>query len=943
MQTILERAWEWIVKWDFYAIFYSIVAAVLVAVAIRGRDFLQRRIDQIRALRARFKYRKRLRADCEHLIVPGRRGGFKRSSVFVDLDIAPSEMSRSTHGGVISLRASYVLVGGPGAGKSTLVKKLVADRLEDDSKPLPVMLRLKHYVGYSQLEDAIAHELKESGFPQPEEATEKLLRSPQFLCVLDGLDEVKPEYRKDVCREINRFYSQYFTSIRQLVVTCRKEAFRDSPLDVPSVLEVRPLSDDQIKAFSRTWPPGYPQGKSPASFWRDLSSSTRVLELARSPLLLVGGLMQYTESDRGIPEERFQYLQRVAHWLLAEWPLAQGHPPDVLRSLYDRLLPKLAFQLHKQQLVDIADKGACELIEGLLPKFGFPNWSATDVLESIRTKTGILVRDDKNNLVFAQLGLQEYFASVEIVDQIRAEDLASLKPVLWWREPLLLAVAQQRDPESFLERLFVIDPLLAAAAVAECPTPSLGRQKQAWAACLRGLDRSDESVAGAMVSLLRKVSGNLEGSVIRDLEARLAGLGRRSRIVGQVLATAGTKSATSMLAQHPEVWEECLKGATHLSESFDALLMEWIESGSDEQSAKASEIVAGRARAGAIDHLLALLPRLPEKKSDALATFILQQLALREAEGSGEEDNTIGIRISSQSARYVRDSEYFLRGLSRVALDRAKRGHGLRLGNLGYWPGLAGVAVAISRNKKGTLSEGAVSKTLHRALAAANGRRFVHSCAAASLLIFFSVEREGFRWGIPIAAFWAVYAVSAREHGEPWSSSWEANGRHGARSLADTVLLVAATVLGTRAYFDLSRRSDLAISGVLLLLGALVDEEKESPEVLAERRWVATRIVERKRRFFELLLLDSQQSEYLTQARLRAGFIVLCVLLTHALGARGIVELQVMEMALSVLGACLFGLGFYFSFAWDLALLRVREAAKSSRKSFQSFIRFESR
>jgi hypothetical protein len=385
---------------------------------------------------------------------------------------------------------------------------------------------------------------------------QELLRSGKCFCVLDGLDEVRPQLRSKVTSDINSLYHKYFTQNNRLIVTCRKEAYRRILLDIPVVIEVRPLSDQQIQRFAEKWPLGYPKSKSPETFWRDLTATPRILELARSPLLLVGGLVQYTESNIGIPEERFEYLGRVARWLVSDWATAQGHPPDPYRQVYDRLLSKLAYYLHKAQKSDIKHSEAVSLFEEWLPVFGRADTSPTDIIDSIATRTGILVGDDKNFLVFAQFGLQEYFASLEVIQEIGTEHLGDLKPIEWWREVILLSVAQQREPTPILESLFNNNPLIAASAVAECPTPSTLMQEKAIDACMSSVDSGDKAASSSIILLLRKVEGNIELEFCKKLEDRLGTGEPIDSVVGIALATAGTSSATNALAKHPEVWDK---------------------------------------------------------------------------------------------------------------------------------------------------------------------------------------------------------------------------------------------------------------------------------------------------------------------------------------------------------------------------------------------------
>ena len=642
---------------DWAQVAYGVLASVAFALLARWLHIWRRLGGGLKRWKGLRAYRRDLRRECDHLIVVGRRMGFSMKKTFIAMDIAKSDLMRVSGDEEPQRhlwRGAVVLVGGPGAGKSTVVKHRILDAFDSGLTATPLFLRLRDYIGFESIEAALAHRLGTAGIDAATEVLARILQSSPMLCVLDGLDEVKPDHRDRVVRDINEFFHKNCQRGASLIVTCRKEAYRDTPLDIPTILEVRPFSDTQIQEFAHAWPLGYPQGKSADTFWRDLSSTPKIHELARSPLLLVGGLMQYTESNQGIPGERYQYLHRVANWLIADWSTAQGHPPDQLRPLYDRILPRLAAEMHGRKVAELELAEAERLITGWLPEFGFADRDASTVIHSIRTRTGILVVENRHHLVFAQFGLQEFFASVEITQRLTPTDLAKCTPVPWWRETILLAVAQQREPTAWLDALFLINPFLATAAVAECPTPSDAQQRRAVAASIVGIDKADESIAGSIVPLLRKVRGAFEAELCKELERRLTDKKKRARIVGLALATAGTEAATAVLARHPEIWAECLSSAGYLSGSFESLLIGWVEDGSDEQSAHAAKMLVDRLRLEVFEKLIGLLPRLSPRKANHLATLLLQQM-------SGEIASPfffgleIGVVHLAQCVAYVQD------------------------------------------------------------------------------------------------------------------------------------------------------------------------------------------------------------------------------------------------------------------------------------------------
>jgi len=629
-----------VVTVDWQAIGYSVAGSALFAAIARWTGAWRRFRERI----ARRTAVRRLRRDTLDAVrsatVIGRRQGFDIAQVYVALDLAVSDLMNEPDTARRRLPSSSVLVGGPGAGKSTYVKRRLMVQLEE--RELVFFLRLRDYAGDESIEAHFIAQLSRAGLPRPEVEFESQVLSEGTLVVLDGLDEVRPAFRDAVSQRINQFYKSYFGGAwdrSQLIVTCRKEAYRSIPLDIPQIWEVRPLTDEQIRRFAQAWPLGYPSGKSSEAFCADLLATPKILELARSPLLLVGGLMQYSESNLGIPEERFQYLARIGRWLVADWAAAQGLPPDPLRPLYDRILPRLAMEMHERAVAELPVDEATSLLTEWLPQYGASPGDASQVLDGVITRTGIVVRDIPGMIVFSQFSLQEYFASTVLGKSAKLQVVIDQGQMPWWREVVLLAIAQLDDPAAALLKLFDRDPSLAAESVAECPTPPLAIQNRAVDACLLVIDAGNAAAHRATVALLRKIAATPEANLIGALEERLHGTGEIASTVGLILAHAGTAAATRLLAAHVEVWEHCLKTAGYLSSSFEDVLVEVIERGPNSKALRAAELLTRRLSRDRRKQLVGLLKVLPSERAGAVSSLLVREIEIaptEKAEFSGD-------------------------------------------------------------------------------------------------------------------------------------------------------------------------------------------------------------------------------------------------------------------------------------------------------------------
>jgi hypothetical protein len=154
----------------------------------------------------------------------------------------------------------------------------------------------------------------------------------------------------------------------------------------------------------------------------------------------------------------------------------------------------------------------------------------------------------------------------------------------------LFSVAQVSNPTPLVEALYINSPMLAAAAVAEAPIPSLQLQETATGMALSQLDLGDELSAVPIVSLLRKVSPRIERDLCDALALRLEKGDNVSEIVGRILAAAGTSEATRVLSKYPSAWKSCLDKATFLSSNFETLLTLWIKTPSSSHWKEAADL-----------------------------------------------------------------------------------------------------------------------------------------------------------------------------------------------------------------------------------------------------------------------------------------------------------------------------------------------------------------
>lgn len=180
---------------------------------------------------------------------------------------------------------SLLILGGKGAGKTIellkLTEKFIARAQEDLSQLIPVFFNLSSWgIERLSIDKWLVQEFKTS-YHFDKNITEKWIQEKQLLLLLDGLDEVKKEYRLDCIRALNQFIQDYGGT--EMVVCCRIEEYPTSQsllLQLQKAIYIKTLSDEKTYQYLE-------QAGEKLSALKTLLYEDRLfLKLAKSPLVL---------------------------------------------------------------------------------------------------------------------------------------------------------------------------------------------------------------------------------------------------------------------------------------------------------------------------------------------------------------------------------------------------------------------------------------------------------------------------------------------------------------------------------------------------------------------------------------------------------------------------------------------------------------------------------
>jgi len=460
-----------------------------------------------------------------------------------------------------------VLLGDPGAGKSTFVNhlalRLAQAVLKGDGLELlpgwtrgplvPVHIILRDLARSPHLSEGgtaaglwafVEETLAEAHLAGAAPALRERL-DERALLLLDGLDEVEAEARRRVLDAVADFTLTHRRT--PILATCRVYAYQEPDWRLLGFEEttLAPFDEERIDHFIAAWyaevarlglMSGSEAGERAAQL-RDAARRPDLRMLAPNPLLLT--MMALLHSSWGrLPEDRVQLYSEIVELLLARWEQSRLGREALTRA---RLSPRdlrfaleeVAYVAHGQQPAGEGTADVAEpLLRGVLQGYLEGDWNlAGDVIRYIRERAGLLLERKPGVYGFPHRTLQEYLAgchlSVQTDFPTRAADLVRDDETRW-REPFLLAVGKTARAENRVDlALGAVDNLCPRDCV-EVPT-----DEHAW----RSAWLAGEALLEVGVDALRRrdawrvrlervagwLAGLLEAGALTSVERAAAG------------------------------------------------------------------------------------------------------------------------------------------------------------------------------------------------------------------------------------------------------------------------------------------------------------------------------------------------------------------------------------------------------------------------------------
>ena len=387
------------------------------------------------------------------------------------LDLVWDERQDGTQ--VANDKEYLMLLGGPGIGKSTFLRKVGLEALkgkDGDFKHecIPVFLELKNFrENQIDIKELIIKEFETCGYPYPEHLTKDLLESGKLIVFFDGLDEVPRVNVDNVIRKIGDFVDRY--SQNRFIASCRIAAYKGGFKRFTEV-EMADFDDTQIDTYIKNWFDSTPyqhrkhldeEMGTAEQCWETLNAPEHqaTKELARNPLLLTLLCMVY-DNSQNFQRNRASLYEDAFNIFLKEWAaekrVNRGASINQYLDIPDerRMLSKIAAgNLEANRLFFTED----ELITQI-QDFGEGNantletFNAPKVLETILIDQGLFVEQVRGSYSFSHLTFQEYLTANYFVGDTRSIQslVNSHLHDPQWREVFLLTAGLMREADDLL-------------------------------------------------------------------------------------------------------------------------------------------------------------------------------------------------------------------------------------------------------------------------------------------------------------------------------------------------------------------------------------------------------------------------------------------------------------------------------------------------------------
>ncbi|MEG4998623.1 NACHT domain-containing protein [Microcoleus sp. B4-D4] len=356
---------------------------------------------------------------------------------------------------VIKDYAKLLVLGKPGAGKTTFLKSLAVKCIQPEENffadlvplfvTLPEFAKRAHETSWDLL-DYLAEALSKQSNGCDANVKEILVQG-RSLVLLDGLDEVPSDDMEKVIDAVRDFVGY---RNNRLVITCRTQSQKE--LEGFTDVEVDNFTPEQVDRFVENWFKIVDSGAQ-ASLAPQLQQQLRaaenktIAELTVTPVLLNLICAVFRDEQGNLPKKRSQLYEKGIRQLLER---LKRMPSDrkLTIDIKEEFLAELAVMLFEKNDYFPEEQ---TLEKFICNYFGVERSTARNIMKIFETETGLLIERSAGYWSFSHLTFQEYLVAKWFCKLSELEKFVNHITERPWKEIFLLTIELLKDSSTHLE------------------------------------------------------------------------------------------------------------------------------------------------------------------------------------------------------------------------------------------------------------------------------------------------------------------------------------------------------------------------------------------------------------------------------------------------------------------------------------------------------------
>jgi hypothetical protein len=344
----------------------------------------------------------------------------------------------------------FAIISDAGAGKTTCLKRITLDLIElkkaNEKTPFPIFVPL-HRLSAAKITSTggFFDELK--SLMKSEFSYEHIDVTSIDNCtlLLDGFDEIATHHE-----EITAMFNELPKLFSSVIVTSRPSRVPDLS-DEFKYLSLVPFNERDIRSFLYKWFGG--QWSRSEAVSNHILADHNLHAFCRNPMILsMYAALASRQPVDSLPKRKTEIYAHVIELLIDEWDRMRG-----LISSFDSdekryALEAIAYRVHKQQRKTFYRHEVAGLVNEFLQNRS-QTQNADDLLDEIIFRTSLIRNTwQYNELEFAHLSFQEFFAAQWMQRTLSKNDVQDVLFDEWWKNCVRFYCGITRTLDGLLPR-----------------------------------------------------------------------------------------------------------------------------------------------------------------------------------------------------------------------------------------------------------------------------------------------------------------------------------------------------------------------------------------------------------------------------------------------------------------------------------------------------------